>query len=99
MQLPMDDNDTVYVNSGGGQSTEQLILLESRSIGLNVDLAEIRKSREMGLDSGYDDAAARMNSTWHQSMPVQVMSNNYKVHGSLAARGDSPSTITASVLS
>ena len=47
----MDDNDTVYVNSGGG-SREQLVFLESRSIGLNVDLANIRGSRETGVDSG-----------------------------------------------
>ena len=47
----MDDNDTVYVNSGGG-SREQFVFLESRSIGLNVDLADIRGSRETGVDSG-----------------------------------------------
>ena len=68
----MDDNDTVYVNSGGG-SREQLVLLESRSMGLNVDLADIRASRETNVDSGgdkmanlYDDDAlvSRMNTSW-----------------------------------
>ena len=68
----MDDNDTVYVNSGGG-SREQLVLLESRSMGLNVDLADIRASRETNEDSGgdkmanmYDDDAlvSRMNTSW-----------------------------------
>ena len=69
----MDDNDTVYVNSGGG-STEQFVFLESRSIGLNVDLAEIRVSRETGVDSSggkppnfNDDNAlvSRMSTSWH----------------------------------
>ena len=59
----MDDNDTVYVNSGGG-SREQLVFLESRSIGLNVDLADIRGSRETGLDNNDEALVSRMNTTW-----------------------------------
>ena len=65
-----DETDTVYVNSGSREqlmSREHLFLLESKSLGLNVDLADVGS----GHKSNFNVATANnMNATWNQSMPI-----------------------------